>query len=1400
MRKRVLGKVLAVILAAAMIVGESGFTTLTAYAQENANFEEANVSVEANTAFEVENNKSADLSENESKTEVETEQKIESDIESKNDSEAEIKSDSENESQFELGSEPKIESETDPETELEVESEAGEELLEVEEDTIDVCDATTEVSYDLGELWAEEGNSIHISADGIAVGNTQPSSASDYTETSALRLTGTAPVDTNHNKIYVYGIPENFSLIFDNVSITVGEKTASPIIQGIGTNSANMELTVEFIGHNEFQNLYPTLCQGMFSSISMRCTGSGTLTFNGDVFQYGKNFYLTDYQGSLYVDTQYDSAFYAEEKLVLDVTGEIRAKHSMQNSYPVFCSNGTIQISAGGAAIFQGYNACATFIRASKTGNSIKAKSICFRGGGGNNNALITVGSIYTNDLGCLLESESTIEIGAEITRWPDTGWVNNGSVKMVAKDDITIFSKNYKYFLEGDLILETPGNISISGTSDPVDQSVLYRGKLVVNSPSLKEQYREQYPNKKSNFTFHVTGHKYGIAGITDISVTGDVDIEMNYDHTLSDGSPAFGNNTDADECLKVDADGNVNILVGGKRVTDKDCKIKAGGTVNMDGTSGKLNSAGVDSGLMRSAEIIAGGDVTLTPHEADSGCLTRGSLVINTSGDINVISEVKNVNFAPPFIQGNLDLAGNNVTVIAPCMLVQANQYVKVIAEGNIDLSGKSDNNAPMVSGASSMEFQAGNNLSITNVGNSPSVLSGGNAVINAGEDVMIATPNVEKGDGPSVINTKTKITGRNVSIISTCTITSGSGLDIEAKELVTLRGGANSFPVIMGMNNTISATDIDIDVDGRLLFGDFSKSSVSLALTATRDITIKGPDTCPFDSTPFFTNLRATAGGTCSIEAYKLGSADIVANNVIVNTIEKKIDSPFVFGLHAKNMSVTMDGTDIADFADEADYRDFYLVSSREVAGSVYKDVRLDKGYVFMADPIEVTDTDSFTPKDGREFNLEYEIVPATDTYSRPFNHFAYTLEWDEPGMITDDRSLCIIGDPYEGPEYEDADYIPEIEGADSSKLIANNLVLDSGISTNLIFDISDEMMQDKTACLEIDLVNQAGESIGVRKLLLSELIVSGELVQTTIEVDDVNKGNDEDEIPVVDEEGQTGSGSKYLYKLNIPAKNMADKYYITLVGRRLAYGYNEEDVTEENEAEAYKDTASRTYEFCVQDYANTLLEDEDSSEELVDLLIAILNYGSYAQTFFGYEAEEGHLANSILWDHEKVLGDVETTDDIFEKEDTLDAVKYVGNSLVLTGNLEMRVYFKETANTALDAGSQASNGETEDALVYRLDGEAVEPIIKGNYKYVSIKDISIADLAVAHEICITPYGVDDAAASENALNVRINPINYIALTAGKGDSLANVTKALYIYSQKAIAYVQAQASLQ
>ena len=221
---------------------------------------------------------------------------------------------------------------------------------------------------------------------------------------------------------------------------------------------------------------------------------------------------------------------------------------------------------------------------------------------------------------------------------------------------------------------------------------------------------------------------------------------------------------------------------------------------------------------------------------------------------------------------------------------------------------------------------------------------------------------------------------------------------------------------------------------------------------------------------------------------------------------------------------------------------------------------------------------------------------------------------------------------------------------------------------------------------------------------------------------------------------------------VFTCKVPAKEMADKV--------TAVMYN-------------GSTQGSVYEYSVKEYADKILADETAYTKEIPLVQAMLNYGSYAQSYFGHNTEKPANGGEYLGATELASVTAETlaeymTQTALGNED----VKLSAASLVLEARTTLRCYF--------------TIGDSVDASTVTYNGNVLKK--KGSYYYADVQGILPQNLT-ENKILTIKYGNGQTVdVTYNCMAYCYNVLN----SDGIKETLKDVARALYLYSQAAKIY--------
>lgn len=296
-----------------------------------------------------------------------------------------------------------------------------------------------------------------------------------------------------------------------------------------------------------------------------------------------------------------------------------------------------------------------------------------------------------------------------------------------------------------------------------------------------------------------------------------------------------------------------------------------------------------------------------------------------------------------------------------------------------------------------------------------------------------------------------------------------------------------------------------------------------------------------------------------------------------------------------------------------------------------------------------------------------------------------------------------------------------------------LYGHSLSLDGDIGVNFYMDLDDSVKHSETAKMIFTVPN--GSKTETQELFVKDVL---------------------DKTATVD--GKT----YYQFKCKVSAKDMASDITAQIVDRNAK---------------------GTKYTYSVREYAKYILDNSyDYSLEIVNLVKAMLNYGSAAQEYFGVGDT---LANSDLdTDYDAVdwvsAGDIDKPYD-FDKYNRYlpEGVTFEGVTLSLKSETTLSLYFKSENEMTFDGCSNRKSGSE-----YNADVEK-----SGDYWVFRIRGISAAELDDRIDLVFWVPAIDDGG------YVRYCPLIYCYNVLDRGEGtpqLQKVCKALYLYNRAASSY--------
>ena len=390
---------------------------------------------------------------------------------------------------------------------------------------------------------------------------------------------------------------------------------------------------------------------------------------------------------------------------------------------------------------------------------------------------------------------------------------------------------------------------------------------------------------------------------------------------------------------------------------------------------------------------------------------------------------------------------------------------------------------------------------------------------------------------------------------------------------------------------------------------------------------------------------------------------------------------------------------------DEADTIHPNEFSLPGSGAtvIADTTYTALSETVWQVTVDDNIKNGEVRILKPKDGYERADETVVVRVTpDTHYKlkavymNGTELTYTNETGDYPFYMPDGSAAVSA------EFDYADGI-------GTTLAGYSLSLDGDIGVNFYMELDDSVVADADAYMQFTLPNDTTQTVKVNDAILDTTTVSGK--------------------------------TYYVFKCNVAAKDMASQ-----ITAQMFYG----------------DKKGTEYKYSVKDYAYYLLVHNEVEEyaKAAPLVKAMLNYGAYAQEYFG---EGTPLADSY-----KAAVDSVSVPDDFKYNNTNTTlptgVTFEGATLSLKSETTLSLYF-----TGLPDNTTFTCGDKE-----------VKTEKNGSYVVARIRGIKAEELE------------NDFTLTFTGGSVTYNPMTYCYNVLNGGttnDALKNVCRALYKFAEAA-----------
>lgn len=301
-------------------------------------------------------------------------------------------------------------------------------------------------------------------------------------------------------------------------------------------------------------------------------------------------------------------------------------------------------------------------------------------------------------------------------------------------------------------------------------------------------------------------------------------------------------------------------------------------------------------------------------------------------------------------------------------------------------------------------------------------------------------------------------------------------------------------------------------------------------------------------------------------------------------------------------------------------------------------------------------------------------------------------------------------------------------------------------------------------DTPVTSDIELVAQWEKFVAVKTM---NLLLNGK-IETRFGVelkDETQKNNaylsvkvgNEEERRLTFADAEKSENGKYYFNIGIAAAQMTENIAVRVITA---------------------DADSDIQNFTVRKYADYLLKKESSSAELKKLITAMLDYGAYAQVYFGVNTDK--LANADLHEDGKNPLDGVTISQSTKTEGSIDGLTYINANMLLEADNTLRLYFKTQNADAYNITVKYNDGKVRTFTLGYAEDTA-----NGRY-YVDIPHIPAPMLGTEYEITFK--------SADATLKVTLSGYSYAAklIADNSTEAQTNVAKALYLYGEAAANY--------
>ena len=200
--------------------------------------------------------------------------------------------------------------------------------------------------------------------------------------------------------------------------------------------------------------------------------------------------------------------------------------------------------------------------------------------------------------------------------------------------------------------------------------------------------------------------------------------------------------------------------------------------------------------------------------------------------------------------------------------------------------------------------------------------------------------------------------------------------------------------------------------------------------------------------------------------------------------------------------------------------------------------------------------------------------------------------------------------------------------------------------------------------------------------------------------------------------------------------------------------------------------YGTTETTEYTYSAKEYCKAILDNPTipTYAPYVELVKALLNYGGYAQEYFGFNTSA--LVNSGLYTAESdpVANKTITAKDIVRNGNLPDGIVHSQVTLILDGTITIRHYFK------VSEGYDIAN------YTFTANGKSATPVKNGEYYCIDIAGVTPRQIDREFSVSVS--------AGEKTYNASYSALTYASrMSSSSNTALVKLLRAMAIYNEEA-----------